>query len=222
MSTAAGLPPELFTFFDDLRRDNTREFWAANQDRWEREVRAPFRVVVDALGQEFGPLRIFRPNRDLRFSTDTSPYKTWTGATSESHAVGGIGYYLEASAKGVVTGYGAMVMAPDQLRRFRAAVDDDVHGAELEQIGAGLAERGLPLSHGAETPLRIAPRGFSADHPRIQLLRWKGAVVIREWSVAEWMHTPELMEAVRDVWLAAAPLKGWLETHVASRDVATT
>ena len=211
-----GLPPGLFAFFDDLRGDNSKTFWAANKDRWEREVRTPFRSVVDVLAEEFGPLRVFRPNRDVRFSADKSPYRTWTGATSESHAVGGIGYYLEASAVGVVTGYGTMVMTPGQLRRFRAAVDDETSGQELEQIGAALAECSLPLSHGAEQPLRTTPRGFSADHPRIHLLRWKGVVVVREWSVAEWMHTPEILEAARGVWRAAAPLKSWLDMHVTS------
>lgn len=180
-------------------------------------MRDPMRSLLTELSDEFGSLRMFRPNRDVRFSRDKSPYKLWTAATTESHAVGGVGYYLEASATGVVGGYGAMLLASDQLRRFRAALDDEVSGAEFERIERRLASRSLPVSHGAEEPLRSSPRGYPADHPRIRFLRWKGAAVVREWPRAEWMHTRETIDAIRDVWRAAAPLKTWLDTHVVDR-----
>ncbi|GHG47000.1 hypothetical protein GCM10011331_07440 [Flavimobilis marinus] len=159
MSTFQGLPPGLFEFFTELQADNSKAFWQANKDRHEHDVRTPMRSLLAELSDEFGPLRLFRPNRDMRFSTDKSPYKLWTGATSEAQAVGGIGYYLEISAKGVVTGYGAMLLAPDQLRRYRAAIDDERSGAEFEELIDVLAARSLPVSHGAEDPLKTAPRG---------------------------------------------------------------
>lgn len=217
MSTLQGLPPGLFEFFADLKEDNSKAFWQTNRDRWERDVRAPMQSLLGELSNEFGPLRMFRLNRDVRFSQDKSPYKLWTGATSESNAVGGIGYYLEASATGIITGYGAMLMNPDQLHRFRAAIDDEASGAAFRQVNDTLASLLLPVSHGAGEPLKTAPRGFAIDHPRIGYLRWKGAVVVREWATADWMHTPRLLESIRDVWLGAAPLKTWLDTYVADR-----
>ncbi|WP_375001949.1 DUF2461 domain-containing protein [Aeromicrobium sp. CTD01-1L150] len=214
MNTFPGFPPGLFEFFADLRSDNSKTFWQANKQRWERDVRAPMGSLVGQLSDEFGPLRMFRPNRDVRFSKDKSPYKLWTGATSESQAVGGIGYYLEVSAHGIVTGYGAMLMAPDQLRRFRVAIDDEVSGTEFEQLMDTLAASSLPVSHGAEEPLKTAPRGYSMDHPRIQCLRWKGVAIVQEWTTADWMCTPEAGNAIRGVWQGAAPLRTWLETHI--------
>lgn len=214
MTTFKGFPPEFFAFFDELSADNSKAFWQANKHRWERDVRAPMRTILAELSAEFGALRMFRPNRDVRFSTDRSPYKLWTGATSEAEAVGGIGYYLEVSAKGIITGYGAMVMAFDQLHRFRSALDDETSGAEFEQIITTLASRDLPVSHGAEQPLKTAPRGYAMDHPRIEHLRWKGAVVIQEWEEASWMHSPEAIEAIREVWRDASPLRNWLTDHV--------
>lgn len=111
MNAFQGLPPGLFEYFADLRSDNSKMFWLANKQRWEREVRMPMRAMIAELSAEFGPLRMFRPNRDVRFSADKSPYKLWTGATSETQAVGGIGYYFEVSASGIATGYGAMAMS---------------------------------------------------------------------------------------------------------------
>lgn len=214
MSSFQGLPPGLFEFFADLKANNTKAFWHANRQRWEHEVRAPMRSLVEVLSDEFGPLRIFRPNRDVRFSADKSPYKLWTGATSESQAAGGIGYYLEVSATSLITGYGAMLMVSDQLHRYRAAIDDDATGIEFEQMVGALAEQSLSVSHGATDPLKTAPRGYSADHPRIQYLRWKGAVIVQEWPKDHWMHSRETLEAIQHTWRGAAPLKAWLETHV--------
>lgn len=214
MTTFRGFPPEFFAFFTELSVDNSKAFWQANKHRWERDVREPMHSLLAELAGEFGALRMFRPNRDVRFSGDKSPYKLWTGATSEADAVGGIGYYLEASAKGIVTGYGAMLMAPDQLHRFRAALDDETSGTEFEQIATTLASRGLPVSYGAEQPLKTAPRGYSIDHPRIMHLRWKGAAIVQEWARADWMHSPRVIENVREVWRDALPLKNWLTDHV--------
>lgn len=213
-----GLPPGLFAFFDDLARDNSKAFWQANKGRWERDVREPMRVLLAELTDEFGPLRMFRPNRDLRFSRDPSPYRLWTGATGTDRAVGGVGHYLAASANALTVGYGAMAMAPGQLRRFRAAVDGAEAGAEFERLTAALEARALPLSPGADEPLKTAPRGYSSDHPRIRFLRWKGAAVIKEWDVADWMHTAAALDAIREVWRAAAPLRHWLELHVGHPD----
>lgn len=216
MSNFQGFPPGLFEFFAELKDDNAKTFWQANRQRWERDVRTPMRALLADLSDEFGPLRMFRPNRDVRFSADKSPYKLWSGATSESQAVGGIGYYLEASATRIVTGYGAMLMAPDQLRRYRAAIDDHTSGTEFGTLIDTLAARSLPVSHGAEEPLKTAPRGYPTEHPRIQYLRWKGAAIVQEWPRDDWMYTTRARDAIRDVWQGAEPLKAWLDRHIAS------
>ncbi|AHI18646.1 DUF2461 domain-containing protein [Corynebacterium casei] len=199
MSSFQGFPRGLFEFFTELQADNSKVFWQTNKHRYEHDVRTPMHALLSELTDEFGPLRMFRPNRDVRFSTDKSPYKLWTGATSEARAVGGVGYYLEVSATGIVTGYGAMLMVPEQLRRYRAAIDNEKSGSQFEELVDSLAERSLSVSHGAEDPLKTAPRGYTANHPRIRHLRWKGAAVIQEWPKDDWMHSPRTLDAIRRV-----------------------
>jgi uncharacterized protein (TIGR02453 family) len=221
MSEFRGFAPELFTFFEGLAKDNSKSFWNAHRAEWEQYVRDPMRALLEDLAGEFGPLRMFRPNRDMRFSKDKSPYKLWVGATSESRAVGGIGYYIEVSATRFVTGFGAMAMARDQLARFRTAIDDETSGRAFEKLHQTLASQSLPLSPGIEPPLKTAPRGYSSEHPRAEFLRWKGAAAVREYERATWMHTPEAHERVRTVWRGAAPLKAWLSTHVGPSETPT-
>ena len=139
LSRFGGFPPQLFDFFQRLEKDNSKAFWSANKDVWENQVRLPLLAALDDLAAEFGPLRMFRPNRDVRFAKDKSPYKLWAGATSESRAVGGIGYYPSVSASVLTVGYGAMAMATDQLQRFRAALAVETSGIAFERVVAALA-----------------------------------------------------------------------------------
>lgn len=215
MSTFHGFPPELFAFYDGLAEDNSKSYWESNKATWIEKVRDPMKALLSELEGDFPPLRMFRPNRDLRFSTDKSPYKLWVGATSESKAVGGTGYYLHVEARGLVTGYGAMLMERDQLQRFRAAVDADSSGQGFEDLVARLADRSLPITSGAEAPLKTMPPGFSKTHPRAEFLRWKGAAVVREYEKADWIHTREVLDVICDVWRGADPLKAWIGTYVA-------
>lgn len=214
MTEFRGFPPELFTFFEELEKDNSKSFSDAHKPVWEEQVRAPMRALLDELAEEFGQLRMFRPNRDVRFSKDKSPYKLWVGATSESRAVGGTGYYIEVSATRLITGFGAMLMARDQLERFRAAIDDEQSGRAFEMLAA----ESLPITSGIEPPLKTGPRGYPSDHPRTKFLRWKGAAIVQEYDRADWMHSSEALERIRTIWRGAAPLKAWLDAHVGASE----
>lgn len=158
MSVFRGFPPDLFTFFEELEKDDSKSFWNAHKLVWEEQVRAPMRALLDELAEEFGQLRMFRPNRDVRFSKDKSPYKLWVGATSESRAVGGTGYYIQVSATRLTTGFGAMLMARDQLERFRAAIDDEQSGRAFEELQHMLAAGSLP---------KRATKSRSGGHDRL-------------------------------------------------------
>ena len=96
----SGWPGAALDFYRELERDNTRAFWLAHRDVYERDVKAPFEALSELVAGEFGPLRMFRPNRDVRFSKDKSPYKTRGYAVTEGD--GGEAYYVEISAMGLV------------------------------------------------------------------------------------------------------------------------
>ncbi len=80
MSGFAGIPADAAAFYAELAEHNTREWWAANADRYEASVRHPVTELTDALSAEFGEAKIYRPHRDLRYTTDKTPYKDRQGA----------------------------------------------------------------------------------------------------------------------------------------------
>jgi uncharacterized protein (TIGR02453 family) len=201
----SGWPEEALEFYEGLAADNTKTYWTAQKAVYEEKVLGPMTELLEELGPEFGEPKVFRPYRDVRFSKDKSPYKTHLGAMLG-------GRYIQLSADGLAAGDGMYGMAADQLDRYRRAVAGDLTGAELERVVAGIARDGYGV-HGRDV-LKSAPRGYPADHPRIELLRYKGIVAWHEWPVEPWLETGAAKEHVTGFLRAAQPLSGWLETHV--------
>ena len=203
--TFTGFPVEALDFYDDLEADNTKSFWAAHKHVWERSVRDPMVALTEALGPEFGPAKVFRPYRDVRFAKDKTPYKDHQGAFVA--VAPATGWYVELGAPGVRVGAGFYEADSARLARVRAAIADDRRGGELERVLASLARRGWERR--GET-LRTAPRGWPADHPRIGLLRHKSLAMSRSYGFEDVIHTPALLDRVRTDWRAARPLVAWL------------
>ena len=163
-------------------------------------------LLLADLADEFGEGRIFRPNRDVRFSADKSPYKTSIAATLAG------GGYVQLSAAGLGAGNGMYMMASDQLERFRAAIDAEKTGRALVDLVDATRATGAEVT--ARESLKTAPRGYPKDHPRIELLRQKGLIVWREWPVAAWLSTRRAETRVVDLLRSSRPIVGWLDEHV--------
>ncbi|WP_345204725.1 DUF2461 domain-containing protein [Fodinibacter luteus] len=204
-----GIPADALDFYDDLAVENSRAWWLAHKDRYTASVRRPLEALLDALEDEFGPAHVFRPNRDVRFSADKSPYKDHQGALATT--VPGMGFYVQVAAEGLMTGGGFYPTGSDQLPRLRAAIDAPVSGQALQRITDGLAADGFELG-GDRVATR--PRGVAADHPRLELMRFKNLVAARRHGAPAWLSTPEAVEHVRADWRAVRPLVEWLTEHV--------
>ncbi|MDQ6716105.1 MAG: DUF2461 domain-containing protein [Actinomycetota bacterium] len=209
MSGFSGIPADAVAFYAELAEHNTREWWAANKDRYENSVRMPLVELTEALAEEFGPAKVFRPHRDVRFSPDKTPYKDRQGAIAE--LADGMGFYVQIGPEGLTTGGGYHHHASDQLSRYRAAVDDEVSGGELEQVVDGLRDGGFQIGG---DQLKTRPKGVPDGHPRLELLRHKSLVAWRDHGVPSWLSRPTALEKVRADWQAIRPLGEWLTSHV--------
>jgi uncharacterized protein (TIGR02453 family) len=203
--TFRGWPERALDFYDGLEVDNSKAYWLGHKDVYERDVKAPMDALLAELSPQFGEARLFRPYRDTRFSRDKSPYKTAIAARI------GDGY-VQLSANGLVAGAGMYHLAPDQLARYRAAVDADGPGRGLQSIVDTL--RAARLEVAAMETLKGTPRGYPKDHPRIDLLRHKGLVAMKAWPVASWLGTAGAKKRIVEVFHSSAPLLHWLHAHV--------
>jgi uncharacterized protein (TIGR02453 family) len=206
-----GWPAEALEFYEGLEADNSRSYWTANKAVYDEAVHAPMAALLAELEKEFGPGKIYRPYRDLRFSPDKTPYKTVIGA---SLAEGG---YVQLSARGLAAASGMYHMAVDQLDRYRRAVAEDLTGERLEHLVAEAAGEKIVIT--ARDSLKTSPRGYAKDHPRIGLLRHKGLIAWQEWPAAAWLGTAAAKERVAGFLRAAQPLREWLDKHVGESEL---
>jgi len=204
-----GFPVAALDFYDDLELDNTKSFWATHKPVWESAVRDPMVALTAALAPEFGPAKVFRPYRDVRYAANRSGprtlYKEHQGAFVA--AAPGTGWYVEVAAPGVRVAAGFYDVSSDRLAVIREAIGDDRTGDELARILDGLDRRGW--TRGGDR-VKTTPRGWPADHPRIDLLRHRRLTVGRSYGFEPVIHTPGLLEQVRRDWRAARPLVEWL------------
>lgn len=200
-----GWPVEAVEFYEGLEADNSKVYWQSHKDTYEQHVRGPMEALLADLAGEFGPGKLFRPYRDVRFSADKTPYKTTCAATL------GRGY-VSFSAEGLSVGGGLYMPDAATLRRYRTAVDRDKSGTQLAEIVAALHKAGYQTM--AHEVLKTAPRGFDKDHPRIDLLRHKGIAMMKSWPVGAWLGTAKAKDRVIETLRAGVPLNEWLTRYV--------
>jgi uncharacterized protein (TIGR02453 family) len=126
--------PAFFKFFDQLGKNNHKEWFDANRPTYEKEVKEPFKkfvsIIISELAKDQPDLlkdaskSIFRINRDIRFAKDKSPYKNHVGAffsrsgTKDTRP----GYYLHIGAKEMMLGGGVYEVDKEKLEKIRQEI----------------------------------------------------------------------------------------------------
>ena len=200
-----GFPAAALDFYDDLEMDNTKSFWTEHKHVYEESVRTPMAALLGELEEEFGTAKMFRPYRDVRFAKDKTPYKTHQGAFID--VAPATGWYVQIGAPGVRVGAGFYEASSERLGRLRTAIDEDRRGKQLEKLLARLTSAGWTV--GGDR-LKTSPRGYDAEHPRIELLRHKSLTVGKSYGFEPIIHKPELADQIRTDWRSTKSLITWL------------
>jgi uncharacterized protein (TIGR02453 family) len=209
METAfKGWPEEFQRFFIGLELDNSKRYFEANRATYQSAVRAPMEALVASLEPQFGAAKVFRINRDVRFSADKSPYKTNIAA---SVGMGGHGGYLSLDARGLMVASGRYEMDPPTLQKYREAVSREESGAALTAIVTKLEADGFQI--GGEELKRV-PQGYQKDHPHSRLLRHKRLYAWRSFGLQPWLGSPMARDHILTAWRQAEPLNDWLREHL--------
>lgn len=203
-----GFPREAIDFWNDLEKNNHRDWFQAHKDIYERACRQPMQALLSELQPRYGPGRMSRINRDMRFARDRAPYKTYLAA-----GVGG--RYLALSKLGLWVGAGMYKPEPAALARFRTAVADNASGSALAKLVSSLRRKGYDVD--THETLTSAPKGYPLDHPRIDLLRMKDIFAGKQFPPAAWLSTDKALDRITQVIDDTEPLVKWLHRQVGSR-----
>ena len=219
MSTGfPGFPAEGIEFWRALARNNRREWFQPRKEVYEEQVRKPMLALVEAVNGAlagFAPdymtepaKAVFRIYRDTRFSKDKTPYKTHVAASFHRHTGAGhdAGYYFAISHKEVAIGGGIYMPEPQTLLALRHHIA--ARHTEMRKLLANRALRRLLGELQGEQLARV-PKGFAADHPAGDLLRYKQLILYVELA-PELATTRALYGEIVKRFRAMAPLMSFL------------
>jgi uncharacterized protein (TIGR02453 family) len=183
-STFPGFPDEGMKFLRDLKKNNNREWFTPRKPVFEEKVRRPMIELVSAIHREmlrFAPdyvgepaKCIYRIYRDIRFSKDKTPYKTYASALLLRNGFdkneGSAAFYLGVSPENIEVAGGIYTPDRDVLTAVRQHVAD--HHKDFRATFEKPKIRKLFGDLSGESLTRV-PKGFDADHPAADLIRRK-------------------------------------------------
>ena len=221
-------PAASLTFLKGLRRHNRREWFEDRRDVYEAAVRDPMRAFIEGVDIKLARLApevvgdprksMFRIHRDVRFSKDKSPYKTWAsawfyhrdagkGVGQDAHGGAGFYFHLEPGACEIAAG----LWMPEKtaLAKVRNAIAEDPDGFTKILKAPAFKRTWKKLS--PQAVLTRTPRGFDPEHPAEAWLRYKSftsTVLLTDTQV----RSPRLVELVAKRYESMVPLVRWLNT----------
>jgi uncharacterized protein (TIGR02453 family) len=179
-------------FLKKLQKNNTKEWMDANR-KWYKEVREDHIAWLDemntklaAIDTEYydtpGKKGINRINNNLMFHPTKPIYKDHFGGGLDKRPNTG-DFYVEIGIERCMFAGGLWRPDSKRLRSIRDAID--YNGEELQHI---LNKKSFKRAFGGlweDVKLSNAPKGFSSDHPHIDLLRNKTFAVAHEFKTQE-------------------------------------
>ncbi len=217
--------PGFFEFFEELSRNNNREWFQRNKARYEADVREPMLAFLAALGPRLRKLSKYyvadpRPNggsmmriyRNLRFSRDKTPYRT-NAAAAIGHSNGtewqSPAFYISLSPKEVFGGVGIWHPGSESVRQVRDAIVARP-AVWKKAIGSGGFTSRLEMMG---EKLSRPPKGYDPEHPLIEELKRKDFVAGEEFTRKQ-ACSAEFLDEYFDACAAAAPFMKFLTEAV--------
>ncbi|MEM1372976.1 MAG: DUF2461 domain-containing protein [Pseudomonadota bacterium] len=171
-------------FLTALEAQNTRDWWAAHRDEYDEKLKAPAETLMAEMSRTLGRLtgspmraKLFRPQRDLRFSADKAPYHTHLHMMWSVPDDGPIkpAYFFGISPTYVTLGAGQRDFDKHALEAWRHHADR--HGQDVAALMDTLTDADFRIS---EPAYKRVPPPYPKNHPSEAILRRKGLTAWRD------------------------------------------
>lgn len=223
MADFEGFPQQAVQFFAEIAENNNRDWFEEHKEEYIRYVQQPAQDFVMVLGAKLkviapgisfepslsGTGSIMRIYRDIRFSKDKSPHKTYLGlrfweGPGRKQAYSSLFIWLDKSGAGIHLGQ--HMFSKEFLLAYRNAVADPQTGAELEEALEAIRPH---AEIGGDRYNRV-PRGFPKEHPRAELLKYKALYASSGHISPEVVTSPDFLPGCAGSFEALLPLHNWL------------
>ncbi len=222
VSAFHGFSPETVSFFLQLGQNNNKAWFDDHRSVYDDAVLGPSRAFVEAMGTRLATIApgvhadprinrsIFRINRDMRFSKDKSPYKTyfslifWEG---QGPKLACSSFYFHVEPPTLLLGAGIYIFPDEILHAYRRAVIDPVQGPALNQAVQTVQEAGYTLDG---KRYKRVPRDYPSDHERAELLLYNGLTTGYDTVIPDSFYSLELVDYCFEHYRAMLPVHRWL------------
>lgn len=189
MKNHVAIPKSSLDFLSQLKENNNKPWFEANKTNYLKELNH-IETFADALLQELsktdvletasGKKSVYRIYRDIRFSKDKTPFKTfWGGSFTRATATRRGGYYFHLEQGNSFFAGGFWGPNATDLKRIRSEFDHDA-----ESFRKILNSKPFVSTFGTlqGEQLKTAPKGFDINHEAIDLLRYKQFLTIKRFT----------------------------------------
>lgn len=220
----SGFPEAGFVFLQSLLENNNREWFEAHKDEYVKYLKTPATEFIQALGEKLKTISpaiqydlrgsLMRIHRDTRFSKDKTPYKIevttmfWQGDGKKTE-LPCFGFRIHALEGAGLLG-GVYQFTKPMLEAYRIAVLDDKQGAALIRAAEAVPSE---YSLNGQTFKRV-PRGYDAEHPRAEWLKYSGLFAISPHIPLATVKTAELVDACFEHCRKMSPIQQWLALNL--------
>ena len=189
------ISPDTLPFLTALSENNTRPWFEAHKAEY-KPLRQSFVDFMTELAHQiahFDPelqtrlvdpktVKVFRINRDVRFSKNKDPYKTsFSGSIAAGQSPAQPVYYLGVEPGNVMAGVGIYMPPSPVLGAIREKIDDSPQPLE-KVLASQRFQKAYPNGIETDLKLKTAPKGYPKDHPSIHLLRFKSFTALRRFE----------------------------------------
>lgn len=211
---------KIIPFLEELTENNNREWFIDTKDNYNEARNEFVAFVANLIGaislhdKQFVGLKpkdcIFRLYRDVRFSKNKLPYKTYFGAYLSQGGRKSIyaGYYIHIEPNGSFLGGGLYRPDGDSIKKVRQQID--YNAQDLRNI---LAQTDFKKYYGTmrgET-LKTAPRDYPKDHPDIDLLKHKDFIATHLFNESI-LENENAVHYVTERFMALSPFLNYLNS----------
>jgi uncharacterized protein (TIGR02453 family) len=210
-------------FLASIKDNNNRDWFLANKSSYldaKENFEAFVQEIIDHI-IEFDPIMkgleakscVFRINRDIRFSNDKTPYKSHFGAFivrgGKKNGDRFAGYYFHIEPGASIMAGGAYTPPTPWLSSIREKISDN--SDELIKI---IKEKDFVQYFGEleNEKLKTVPKGYSSEHPQIELLKYKSYLVVNN-ATDKIVLGKDFQKHVINVFKAMKPLNDYLNIN---------
>jgi len=219
-----GFPLGTRDFFKGLSENNTRQWFEENKPFYTDRILPAAQSFVQDLGERLqeiapgiiadtrlnGSGSIFRIYRDVRFSRDKTPYKTymgifwWQGSHKKMES-SGFYFHLEHDRLFLYTGLNFFTR--QALSAYREYLQNEEHSDALADALKKVKKRGYKV--GGERYKRF-PRDYDKEMKNADLMLYKGLHAVLEDPIPDEFYVKGLVDICYEHFHQMAPLHHWL------------